>query len=295
MTMFDYIPVYVFILIIPMLIGFLVIFFNRENVRKTVDECVKYVEFNTTLNTDLSQYKGKVGEAQVHDILMNLPDDFIILDDVVLLTNNRTTSQIDHIVVSKYGIFAIETKNYRGTIYGQDNQDGWTQVIPTDVNYRSNPYKTYTYITKNKFYNPVKQSIGHTYAIKNKLKAWKNLPVIPVVCFVGNTDISNIRSTYHVVDRFGLLNIFSEYGTIYLQPEEVKEIAQLLTENNIVNEVSMKNHINNIHATIQEKEDKINAGICPKCGSTLIRKHGQYGPFLGCSNYPTCTFRKTIH
>lgn len=109
-----------------MLIGFLIMFFNRENIRKTWDECAKYVAFNTTLNTDLTQYKGKNGEAQVHNILMNLPDDFIILDDVVLLTNNGTTSQIDHIVVSKYGVFTIETKNYRGIIYGQDNQEEWT-------------------------------------------------------------------------------------------------------------------------------------------------------------------------
>lgn len=282
--------IYFYILI---LIGFLLSVILYFNLRKSVNKYSK-----TEPATDLTQYKGKIGESQVHNILMNLPDDFIILDDVVLLTNNGTTSQIDHIVVSKYGIFAIETKNYRGIIYGQDNQEEWTQVIPTHVNYRSKPFKTYTYITKNKFYNPVKQSIGHTYAIKSKLKAWKYLPVIPVVCFIGNTNISNIHSAYHVVNGLGLLNIFSEYkeyGAIYLQPEDVKEIARLLTENNIVNEVSMKNHINNIHATIQDKENKINAGICPKCGSTLIRKHGQYGPFLGCSNYPTCTFRKTIH
>ena len=54
-------------------------------------------------------YKGKEGESRVHNILMQLPDDYVILDDIVLQTN-RGTTQIDHIVVSKYGVFAIETK-----------------------------------------------------------------------------------------------------------------------------------------------------------------------------------------
>ena len=57
---------------------------------------------------------------RIHDILMQLPDEYHVMDDVMLKTTNGTT-QIDHIVVSKYGIFAIETKNYRGEIYGNDN------------------------------------------------------------------------------------------------------------------------------------------------------------------------------
>ena len=45
-------------------------------------------------------YKGKEGESRVHNILMQLPDDYVILDDIVLQTN-RGTTQIDHIVVSR--------------------------------------------------------------------------------------------------------------------------------------------------------------------------------------------------
>ena len=67
------------------------------------------------------KYKGKEGEKRVHNILMQLPDDYVILDDVVLQTNKGTT-QIDHIVVSRYGGFAIETKNYSGEIYEATNR-----------------------------------------------------------------------------------------------------------------------------------------------------------------------------
>ncbi len=67
------------------------------------------------------EQKGKRGEIRVHDILSHLSDEYHILNDVVLKTE-RGTTQIDHIVVSKYGIYAIETKNYRGEIYGDDNR-----------------------------------------------------------------------------------------------------------------------------------------------------------------------------
>lgn len=62
-------------------------------------------------------YKGKEGENRVHNILLQLPDDYVILDNVVLRTD-RGTTQIDHVVVSSYGVFAIETKNYRGASHG---------------------------------------------------------------------------------------------------------------------------------------------------------------------------------
>ncbi|MBF9001084.1 MULTISPECIES: DNA topoisomerase family protein [Vibrio] len=34
---------------------------------------------------------------------------------------------------------------------------------------------------------------------------------------------------------------------------------------------------------------------CPKCGKPLVIRHGKHGPFLGCSDYPTCDYIKTSH
>ena len=58
---------------------------------------------------------------RVYKKLLELTDEYYIFNDVILDTGQGTT-QIDHIVVSKYGVFAIETKNYRGEIYGNDNR-----------------------------------------------------------------------------------------------------------------------------------------------------------------------------
>ena len=133
--------------------------------------------------TSTASYKGREGENRVHNILMQLPDDYYIFKDVILKTKKGTT-QIDHIVVSKYGVFAIETKNYRGEIYGDDKREYWTQIIVTDVTYAKKWWKTYTYVKKSRLYNPVKQSLAHAYTIKNRLADWKYLPVVPIVVFV---------------------------------------------------------------------------------------------------------------
>ena len=61
--------------------------------------------------------KGAVGETVVATELGLLPrDKYRVLNDVTLPTPNGS-SQIDHVVVSIYGIFVIETKNYKGWIY----------------------------------------------------------------------------------------------------------------------------------------------------------------------------------
>lgn len=71
---------------------------------------------------------GKAGEKRVARKLDWLPKEYIILNDIMLPTQYGTT-QIDHIVVSPYGIFVIETKNYKGWIFGHENSEEWKQSL----------------------------------------------------------------------------------------------------------------------------------------------------------------------
>ena len=60
--------------------------------------------------------KGFIGEKTVASELDRLPsEEYRILNDV-LISFGSGSSQIDHIVISIYGIFVIETKNYKGWI-----------------------------------------------------------------------------------------------------------------------------------------------------------------------------------
>lgn len=232
---------------------------------------------------------GKEGEAIVHNILAQLSDEYLTLDNIMLKTN-RGTTQIDHIVVSKYGVFVIETKNYRGDIYGNDKREQWKQIILTDVVYAKKWYKTYTYVTKNHFYNPVKQALGHTYEIKKQLLAWPNLKIVPIVVFVGEADLRNVYSNSHVIYGYDLISTIQSYTTIHLRDEDVERIYNHICQINASEYVSNATHVHNIHVAQEMKRNKIAEGKCPQCGGNLILRQGKYGHFYGCSNYPNCKF-----
>lgn len=49
-------------------------------------------------------------------------------NDVIIPSSNGTT-QLDHILVSPFGLFIVETKNRTGWIFGSESQSNWTQVV----------------------------------------------------------------------------------------------------------------------------------------------------------------------
>lgn len=232
---------------------------------------------------------GRIGEAEVRQVLSRLPAEYKVLNDVVLKTKSGTT-QIDHIVVSKFGVFAIETKNYRGQIYGDDDRQEWKQIIVTEVTYRRKWWKEYTYVTKNMLYNPVKQCLGHAYEIKRLCPEVTYLQVKPIVVFTGRADLSGVRSQYDVIDISYLLSLIESYQDIKISDASVKLIYNRLVECNVRDTVSDKEHIKNVRRAAQTTDSMIESGICPRCGGRLVYREGRYGSFIGCSNYPRCRF-----
>ena len=80
---------------------------------------------------------------------------------------------------------------------------------------------------------------------------------------------------------------------------------------NYIKEKFMENKKNTQNNTIKEnsatlfdkKEENVknninqssnNKYICPRCGGRLSIKHGKYGAFIGCQNYPKCKYTKNI-
>lgn len=245
---------------------------------------------HTMSSVDRAMLKGENGEMIVHHQLEGLPEGYKILDNVMLRTKNGTT-QIDHVVVSKHGVFAIETKNYRGTIYGTDSANEWTQIIETPVQYKRFG-KVYTYIKKSKFYNPVKQAEGHVRAIKKLLAAYyPHLPVIPIVTFSGEADIDDIESEMKIVYFRDLVEEIQKYQSVFLRDENIERVAELILTQNVSGQVTKVEHIMNIYHSKDEYRTKIANNICPWCGGELVLREGTYGRFYGCRNYPKCKFK----
>lgn len=214
------------------------------------------------------QIKGFIGEKIIAFVLKRLDKEkYTVINDVMVETE-RGTSQIDHVIVSNYGIFVVETKNYSGWIFGDDKSQYWTQVI---------------YKRKEKFYNPVRQNLGHVKALQEVLADYPDLLYIPIVVFSINADLKT-KTSNHVVYSTQLLKTIRRYKEAVISNVVKKEIVLRLSGLNITDREARKKHVADIKAMTRAKD------VCPRCGQALVTRAGRYGEFIGCSGYPQCRY-----
>lgn len=120
------------------------------------------------------------------------------MNDVLLRSSKGLTSQIDHLVLSEYGIFVIETKNYKGWIFGNEKAENWMQVI---------------FKEKHQFRNPVKQNWSHIYALKSVLSDFPCAKYFPIVVFSGSATLKDIESSVPVIYENELNATIRRYST----------------------------------------------------------------------------------
>ncbi|SRR5690554_4974864 len=69
------------------------------------------------LRVFLPDLKGKIGEwAVLRQAKQHLDERYILLNDLTLPDQDGGTTQIDHVLLSPFGVFVIESKNYKGWI-----------------------------------------------------------------------------------------------------------------------------------------------------------------------------------
>ena len=75
------------------------------------------------------KFRGFMGEFWLKLELKKLPKNKYKLLNDIMIEDEKGTHQIDHIVLSKYGIFVIEMKNYYGLIIGNQYKEKWYQYL----------------------------------------------------------------------------------------------------------------------------------------------------------------------
>jgi hypothetical protein len=218
----------------------------------------------------VNNHKGKVGEAKVNNKLNPLifgKVEHKQINDLVLVDDLGKTHQIDHVEIRENGIFCIETKNYKGWIFGNEKQDKWTQTLYTE---------------KHLFLNPLKQNKSHIYHLNKVLNG--KYKIYSLIVFVqNNANKIDIPNVINLNDLRSYLNDFDDNNKY--SKEEIEEIYNILI-NSANKNITNREHVKNIRQTQKE----LNKRICPRCGGSLVEKEGKYGKFYGCSNYPKCKF-----
>ena len=227
---------------------------------------------------------GDRGEAAVAWRLDKLSDEYAVFNDVLLVLGNYST-QIDHVVISPYGIFVIETKNIHGKVYGSDSAEYWRQYLPQRL-YRYFGNQEFT------FRNPVWQNTGHVKALR-RLLSDQNVPIFGIVAFSNETDL-RVSSSYPVMYMWDVVPFIESKKDVSLSESEVAMISNKIAYYNHLGQEARETHLMIVQENKRRRDERVAFGCCPLCGGTLVLRNGRYGSFYGCSNYPTCTYRRKI-
>ena len=193
--------------------------------------------------------------------------------NIILQTKNGTT-QIDHVVLSQYGIFVIETKNRNGWIFGTKDQAFWTQVL---------------FSKKNTFQNPLHQNYKHTRALAESLNVDHN-KIHSIVFFIG--DNVELKGTFPPnVMSSGLSAYIKSFDDVLFNDAELHDLEQRLKRFQEDNSISIKEHVDDL------KQRYESGTRCPKCGGELVKRVARSGSlagkeFFGCSHFPACRYIK---
>jgi restriction system protein len=223
-------------------------------------------------------FKGWSGEFKTKFInSFFLSEGYRVFNNLIIQTKLGST-QIDHVIVSKYGLFAVETKDVTGWIYGNSDQDQWTKIL---------------FNKRYKLQNPLRQNYRHTKALSEFLGIDHD-KIHSLVIFWGDCELKTQMPDN--VCKGGIINEkFKRYikskDIVLLSPKEVVRICKELTavkdNTGLFSSLQHTRELNNRYAS------KIK---CPKCGGSLVKRVSTRSQmtFLGCSNYPRCHYTKEL-
>ncbi|MFM4745834.1 NERD domain-containing protein [Aeromonas dhakensis] len=244
-------------------------------------------------------FKGMIGEWFINLSLHLFLDkqEYHLLKDVTLPTPQGTT-QIDHVLVSRFGVFVIETKNIKGWIFGNPAHKSWTQQI---------------YRRRHSFQNPLRQNYLHVMTLRSLL-GLADHQLHSIIYFIGDCTFKTPMPD-NVMNR-GLIRYIKGNTTPVLTPAEVtrvidtiqrgrlaanwqthrQHVAQLKTRHGEATAKPMPASIPIYHRpsppTAIHQANNQNP-MCPSCGNPMVLRTASRGDnkgnqFWGCSDFPKC-------
>ncbi|MFX3673476.1 MAG: nuclease-related domain-containing protein [Paenisporosarcina sp.] len=216
---------------------------------------------------------GDLGEYKINIQLDQLPKDCKPISDLMLPNAKSKSgySQIDHIILSPYTIFVIETKNYAGTIYGDFKRAKWS------VN------------GKFPMMNPFHQNYGHIKAIHNLIPQVDITQFVSMVSFTKrstfkvNEELRKIQSNELIVYDTELSEFMARkinvlkltMKTPAFTEEQINEMYTVLKTENILDPYLRANHVQNINSSVSLVEKELQKGskaVCHTCGMEVSEK-----------------------
>jgi restriction system protein len=194
----------------------------------------------------------------------------------LIVADERGTTEIDEVLVTPAGVFVIEKKDFNAWIYGEERDEYWTAVYPTE---------------KHKFQNPIRQNFRHLKALESHL----GVPRSRLSSLVAFSPRSRLMKA---APRGVLTEDHVEYirsiDDVAISPVDFDSICLRLDALAAKSdEAALGRHVTDLHARFDSTTR------CPKCSGNLVQRRSrasgdEANVFLGCSNYPSCRYVRNI-
>lgn len=157
--------------------------------------------------------------------------DYFLFNNLIIPSETNGSTQVDHVVVSKFGIFVIESKDYQGWIFGSKDQDTWTQSLP-----RRNKFQ---------FQNPIHQNYAHIMALK-ALLPFVGENFHNIVVFSNKSEFKT-EQIENVVNLTGLIECIKKHTQEKLTDHDLQLVIGKLSFLCQTLDISLEDHIANLH------------------------------------------------
>ena len=190
----------------------------------------------------------------------------------VTLNARGGTTQIDHVIVSRFGLFVVETKNIDGWIFGDERSAQWT-VVKFGRKYR--------------IQNPLRQNYRHTRAIGEFLQV-EDKAIHSVVMFWGECEFKTPMPSN--VLRSGYCSHIESFNEAIFTDPQVADMVDALKSGMLPKTwATRREHVASLDARHRSTT------VCPKCGQALVLRTAKAGAragsrFYGCAGYPRCKY-----
>lgn len=232
---FGIIEVITSLLSIFIIVGFIVGYSKYKD--KKYKETDYYKETGIPYRT-VKHNAGMYGEYLSREYLNSIDGYKLFLSNCYLPKEDNKTTEVDLIMLHTSGIYVIESKNFGGRIYGNEESKQWMQIIGNN--------------TRNQFYNPVMQNAHHITVLKHLLH-FENLPIYSVIVFSDRCNINKVEvRAVPVIHRNNLLSTIKSLSNRTpdaLTEAKINEIYNHLHPYTQVSEEVKQKHIDDIHAS----------------------------------------------
>ena len=262
-----------------------------------------------------ARFKGWLGEYKVRRWLTRELDAerYHCAHNVTLQLGDGSTTQIDHVVVSPYGVFVLETKHLQGWIFGTEKQPTWTQTI---------------YRHRSSFQNPLRQNWRHIKALEEMLQ----IPLAQLHCVVVFTADCRFKTAMPACVTQGrdCIRFIQQHTQEVMTPAQVMQCVQTLSRLRLqATRATHQAHLDNLAERHRPAARKVMPAkermpeprkepvlppppamaptpvavsavlvgepTCPQCDASLVRRSlphvdGSTRYFWRCTGFPHCRF-----